>query len=99
MKGRVVEMTKESVRLIIVKVVLEDNVLNIVSTCIHTSRIWGKEGHMNGYMGKNRIDFNRIYCGHRFKERNEAGEIILDLASAWFVDTFWGEREEHLYNV
>jgi hypothetical protein len=39
-------------------------------------------GDMNGHVGCNRIDYDRVHRGYGYGERNKAGERLLDFATA-----------------
>jgi len=53
---------------------------------------------MNGHVGSERGEYERVHEGYRFGERNETGEKVLDFPLSYevaIINKYFRKREEH----
>ena len=122
MKIEVIHVEKKFDRIIMVKSVGKEKVLNVISAYVphvgcevrEKEEFWremdeviqGIPGHedvviggdMNGHVGSEKLEYERVHGGYGFGERNEAGEKVLDYAASYglaIMNTYFKKREEH----
>nr|GEV75977.1 hypothetical protein [Tanacetum cinerariifolium] len=96
LKDKVVQVFKISDRIMLVRLVIEEESINVISAYAPQLII---AGDLNGHIGANADGFSSVHGGFGYGVRNEEGRTILEFPAAYdlvVANSFFKKRDAHL---